>query len=440
MHNTSSNRSGGGVWSFRRRTKLSVTMASAALMLPLAACGGGDDEGSGETADTNVVTVWFNGETVPTDDFAPLEEEHGIQVEWDIRGDAILTDMLRMRDAGEELPDLVEIDSHLTPVFMGADLLDPMTELVATWEEEDPELYATIPENVWRDGTYDDEIYHFPNKSLVNALYYNIRLLEQAGVEPPPYDTYQDLLEAARGVQAEIPNLPAYFGTGGTSHDRMFLWLQGFGAPFEGSVPDLTSEQGVAMIDWLQTMYEEKIVDPEFMIGQQDEAKGAFVAGEMPFIDEGLNNGPGFMVKDFVYGEDWATAPVPVNEEDGGSHIGFPRGFSLTAGTPNPEDAALVLRYLSEPEIAAERYIELESGVVQSIPVLEETIPEKQPFFTPELMKVFRELDTQVPPSTNTNAVGEVLVSLLEEVTVTGTSDSPEEIADRYQAMLDEVE
>jgi hypothetical protein len=44
-----------------------------------------------------------------------------------------------------------------------------------------------------------------------------------------------------------------------------------------------------------------------------------------------------------------------------------------------------------------------------------------------------------LPPGTNTNAVGEVLVSLLEELTVTGTDDSPEVVADRYQADLDEL-
>ena len=418
------------------RVRLSVACV-AALVLPLAACGGGSDETS--AADPNTVTAWFNGESIPKDEFAALKEEHGITVEWDIRGDAILTDLLRMRDAGEDLPDLVEIDSQLVPAFMEAQLLEPMTEDIAKWEEEDPELYATVPPSVWEDGTYDGQIYHFPNKSLVDAMYYNIDLLERAGVEPPPYDTYPDLLVAARAVQAAIPDLPAYYGTGGTSHDRVFRWLYSFGTPFDGPVPQLTSEQGVATIDWLQTMFEEGIVDPEFMIGQQDEAKGAFVAGQLPFIDEGLNGGPGFMLDDFVYGENWATAPSPVDEANGGSEVGFPRGWSMTEGTENGYQASLVIRYLSEREIAAERYLELETGIVQSIPVLEEDIPAAQPFFTAELMERFRGLEVQVPPSTFTNAVGEVLIDLVEEVTVEGTTDSPEQIAGRYQAELDEL-
>lgn len=448
----------------RGRTPRLVMSLVAVLALLLAACGGDDGSTEPDTADTATdagatdgggddggddggasgepvtITAWFNGETVPADDFARLEEEHNVVVKWDIRGDAILTDMLRMRDAGQQLPDIVEIDSHLTPAFLEAGLIAPMDEQIQRWEEEDPELYESIPEIVWEQGTLDGSLYHYPNKSLVNALFYNIGLLEEAGVEPPPYDTWEDLLDAAREVQAALPDLPAYYGTGGTSHDRMFRWLYGFGVPFEDNIPDLTTDQGIAMITWLQTMYEEGIVDPEFMIGQQDESKGAFVAGELPFIDEGLNGGPGFMLDDFVYGEDWATAPYPVNEGDGGVYIGVPRGWSMSADTENAYEASLALRYISEPDIAAERYLELESGIVQSLPVLEDEVPEAQPFFTPELMDIFMGLEAQVPWGTNTNAVGEVLIDLVEELTVTGTSESPEEVAARYQPRLDELQ
>lgn len=424
------------------RSRLTTLVA---VIVTLGACTGGAGEddvttsgGSGD-GDSVEIVAWFNGETVPADEFAALEAQ-GIEVQWDIRGDAILTDMLRMRDAGEKLPDLVEIDSHLTPAFMEAGLIGSMSEQMATFQEEDPDLYATIPESVFRDGTYDGEIYHYPNKSLVDALFYNVAMLEEAGAEPPPYDTYWDLLDAARAVQAANPDLPAYFATGGASHDRMFRWLYAFGVPFEGNVPDLTTDEGLEMIEFLQTMYEEGITDPEFMINQQDEGKGAFVAGELPFIEEGLNGGGGFMLDDFAYGEDWLTAPYPVHEENGGQYIGVPRGWSMSADTEHPYEASLVLRYLSEPDIAAERYFDLESGVVQSITVLEgEQMAERQPFFTSELLDIFRGLEAQIPPGTNTNAVGEVIVNLVEEVTVTGTEDTPEDLAARYQEMLDDL-
>ena len=431
----------------QRWTAMRLAALAAVATLVLAACGGGEegggDDGGSESAgggENVTITAWFNGETVPSDEFAALEEQ-GITVEYDIRGDAILTDMLRMRDAGQELPDLVEIDSNLTPAFLEADLLAPMTEEIATWEEEDAELYETIPTSVWEDGTYDGELMHIPNKSLVDALYYNIKLVEDAGVDPPPYDSYDELLEAARAIQEANPDLPAYFATGGTSPDRMYRFARGFNVPFEGeeeNVPQFTTPEGVAMIDWLQTMYEEKITDPEFVVGEQDEAPGAFVAGELPFMEEGINNGGAFMLDDFVYGEDWATAPPVKNPE--GTYNGVPRGWSMAKDAANPYEASLVLRYLMSPEVAEERYLELESGVVQSIPVLEgDALKEAQPFFTDELMEIFRSLEAQIPPGTTTAAVAEVMGQLMEEVAVTGTDETPEEIAERFQPMFDEA-
>jgi ABC-type glycerol-3-phosphate transport system substrate-binding protein len=412
----------------------------AALMLILVACDGEEETEGTEDGGPVEVTVWFNGETVPSDEFAPLEEEHNLVVNFDVRGDEIFSDMIRMRDAGEQLPDIVEIDSNLVPAFMEAQLIQPMTEQVEQFEEEDPEVYETVIPSVWEDGTYDGEIYHAPVKNLYDAIYYNVDLLEEAGVEPE-FDTWIDVLEAGRQLQETHPDLPAYFGTGGTSHDRIFHWLHNFGVPFDGNVPDLTTEQGLAFIDWLQTMHDEEIVDPEFMIGQQDESLGAFARGDLPILMEGLNGGVAFMdIEGFEYGSGWLTLPMPTHEEDGGQQMGVPRGLSLAAETENPDEAALVMRYLMEPEIAEERYLELDAAPILSEPLFEsEGLAETQPYFTDELKEVFLSLPAQLPPGTNTNAVGEVLVSLLEELTVTGTDDSPEVVADRYQADLDDL-
>lgn len=422
----------------RHRTKVMALMA--ALMLVLAACNGGDEDEGGDDGGPVEVTVWFNGESIPADEFGALEEEHNVVVNYDVRGDEIFSDMLRMRDAGEQLPDIVEIDSNLVPAFMEAQLIQPMTEQVEQFEEEEPEVYETVIPKVWEDGTYDGEIYHAPIKNLYDAIYYNVDLLEEAGVEGP-FDTWFDVLEAGRQLQETHPDLPAYFGTGGTSADRMFHWLFNFGVPFDGNIPDLTSEQGLAFIDWAQTMFEEGIVDPEFMIGQQDESLGAFVRGDLPILMEGLNGGVAFMdIEGFEYGSGWLTTPMPTHEEDGGQQMGVPRGMSIAAETENPDEAGLVLRYLAGPEIAMERYLERDAAPTMSLPLYgSEELEEAQPYFTEEIQEVFLSLEAQVPPGTNTAAVGDVLITLLEELTVTGTDDSPEEVADRYQAELAEL-
>ncbi|MPZ89831.1 MAG: extracellular solute-binding protein, partial [Nitriliruptorales bacterium] len=367
----------------RPRTRM-VALA-AALMLVLAACDDADgDEEADTTGDggTAEVTVWFNGETIPTDEFASLEEEHNVVVNFDVRGDDILSDMLRMREAGEQLPDIVEIDSNTVPAFIEAGLIQPMTEQVEQFEEEDPEIYDTVFPSVWEDGTYEGEIYHAPIKNLYDAIYYNIDLLEEAGVEVP-FDSWFDVLEAGRQLRETNPDLPAYFGTGGTSHDRMFHWLTNFGVPFDGNIPDLASEQGFTFIEWAQTLFEEGIVDPGFMIGRQDESLGAFVRGELPILMEGLNGGVAFMdIEGFEYGSGWATTPMPTHEDEGGEQMGVPRGISLGSESEHADEATLVLRYLMEPEIAMERYLELDAAPIMSSPLFEsEELAESQPYF-----------------------------------------------------------
>jgi ABC-type glycerol-3-phosphate transport system substrate-binding protein len=426
----------------RGRGTIRAVALAAASMLVLAACTGGDggEEAGGQDEGGPVeVTVWFNGETIPADEFASVEDEHNLVVNYDVRGDEVLTDMLRMRDAGEQLPDLVEIDTNLVPAFIEAGLIQPMTEQVERFEEEEPDVYETVLPATWELGTFDGEIYHAANKNLYDGIYYNIDMLEEANVRVP-FDSWLDVLEGARAVQETRPNLPAYFGTGGTSHDRIFHWLTNFGVPFDGNVPDVTSEQGIAFIDWLQTMFEEKITDPTFMIGEQDESLGAFARGDLPILMEGLNGGVAFMLDDFRYGRDWATVSMPTHEQDGGQQMGVPRGLSIASETENPYEASLVARYLMSPEIAMERYLQRDAAPTMSAPLWEsEELEETQPYFTERIQDVFLSLERQLPVGTNTNAVGEILIALLEEVTVTGTNDTPEEIASRYQPQLDEL-
>ena len=263
------------------------------LMLIVAACGGdttdttaaggdtattagGDGEGlacGGPDADPVELTMWFNGETIPPDEFASLKAEHNITVNFDIRGDDILPLTLQMKEAGEPLPDVIEIDTNTVPAYIEAGTIQPMDDIVAQWEDEDPELYADVDPVTWTNGTFDGEIYHMANKGGYDIMYYNIDMVEEAGIELP-LETWHDVTDAAIILRDMFPGLSEYFGTGGGSPDRMFYWSYGFGVPYigaEGNIPQLTSPQGIEMIEWLDELFKEGLVNPTNMIGDQDE-------------------------------------------------------------------------------------------------------------------------------------------------------------------------
>jgi ABC-type glycerol-3-phosphate transport system substrate-binding protein len=343
-----------------------------------------------------------------------------------------------MRDAGEKLPDLVEIDSHLTPAFIEAGLAQPMDEWLELWEAEDPDLYATVHPEVWETGTVDGSVMHAPVKAGYDLIYYNVAMLEEAGVEPN-WETWTDVLEAARAVKEAIPGLGAYFGTGGTSHDRMFYWLTNFGVPFNDNVPDLNTPQGIAMIEWLQALGSEGLVNPGYMIGEQDESQGAFIRQDLPILQEGANGGISFMeTEGYTYGPDgWLTTAMPV---EGGEQMSVPRGWTLMSETEHPAEAMMALRYLMEPENAIPRFTVLLSSPIRSTAVMDSPeLEERMPYFTQEIRDVFTGISRQIPLGTNTTAVGDILLDLLDELTVVTTDEPAADLAARYQAELDDL-
>ena len=390
------------------------------------ACGGPD-------AEPVELTFWFNGETVPPDEFASLQEEHNITVNYDIRGDDILPLTLQMQEAGEPLPDLIEIDTNTVPAYIEAGMIQPIDDIVQQWEDEDPELYADVLPAAWADGTFDNQIYHFANKGGLDIMYYNIDQFEEAGIEVP-LETWYDVTEAAITLRDTFPDLSEYFGTGGTSPDRMFYWSYGFGVPYigaEGNVPDLTSPEGIEMIEWLRELFEEGLVNPTFMIGDQDESQGAFIRDDLPLLDEGSNGGISFEEAGFVFGTDYGTFPLPVNE--GGEPMAVPRGFSVVTDTEHKCEVGLLMRYMSEPEQVIPRFTQLLSSPIRSQALLDSPeLAERLEYWGPELQEQFAETTAQIPPGTTTLEVGTILKNLLDELTVTGTDEPAEDLAARY--------
>lgn len=427
-----------------------------ALLLVVVACGDGgseattttggsnttEDPGSpGTTADPGMddpieLTVWFARDYTFPDEFASLLADHNIKVTYDVRpGDTMLPTMLDMRDAGEKLPDLIEDDSLTTPAYIQAGLYQPMTDQVAQFEAEDPELFETVFPSVWDDGIFDGENWHAAWQSSYDVIYYNIQYLEEAGIELP-FTSWWDIYDACTAIKANHPDMSHCFGTGGTSPDMMFYWLTNFGAPFDGAVPDLTSPEGVDMIRFMQAMFEGGLMNPAYVIGEQDESQGAWVSGDGAILQDGLNAGLDYMAAPGItYGETWATTFAP--NHPGGSQMAVPRGWSMVAESEYPDEVGLVLRYIMDPVNGIPRYLQGSSTPRSSAIINSAEVVEAQPYFTDAIKEAFASVSAQIPPAANTLDVGTVLVQLREQVLVIGTDESPEDIAARFQVELD---
>ena len=420
--------------------------ALTVLVFALASCGGdGAATTTAAAADVTApaegdgpipLTVWFARDYIPEDQFQSLEQEHNLDITFDVRpGDNMRPTMLQMREAGEKLPDLIEDDNYAIPAYIQNDLLLPLTDLIAQFEEEDPELYAQLLPAVWEHGTFDGEIYQMANIANFDLIYYNVPWFEEAGVELP-FENWEDILEAARLLDATRPEGHPWLTTN-DSFDPLYHHMVNWGVPLEGAVPDLTSEQGIALIDWYQTMREEELITPDALAWGQDESRGVFVAGEGGMIEAGLNAAVDFIeTPGFDFGEDWAATPIPA--QPGGGLMAVPRGWSIVSETEHPYEASLVLRYLAAPEQAQSRLFAGSQTPLNTVVMDSPEVAEYFPHMTEDIKEKFVGETVALPAAANIGEVGPILIELRLEL-IEGTDASPEEVAEKYQAMLEEA-
>jgi len=382
------------------------------------------------------LTVWFARDYIPEDQFQSLEEEYNLDITYDVRpGDNMRPTMLQMRDAGEKLPDLIEDDNYAIPAYIQADLLLPLTDLVAQFEEEDPELFAESLPAMWEHGTFDGEIYQMANIANFDLIYYNVSWFEEAGIELP-FENWEDLLEASRQLKAARPDGTPWVTTN-DSFDPLYHHMVNWGVPLDGAVPDLTSPQGLAFIEWYQTMRSEELVNPDAVAWGQDESRGIFVTGEGGMLQDGLNSAVDYIeTPDFDFGTDWAATPMPIQPD--GSLMAVPRGFSIVSETEHPYEASLVLRYLSAAAQGQSRLFAGSQTPLNTVVMDSPEVAEYFPHMTDDIKASFVGDTVPLPAAANIGEVGPILIELRLDL-IAGTDETPAELAERYQALLDEA-
>lgn len=115
-----------------------------------------------------------------------------IQVEYQgIPGNDYRTKLLTSI-AGGTAPDIVGMDVAIMPQYMGLDALLPVDDRIT------PEMRADFGEGLWFSNTQGDHTFGIPWWSDPSAMFYNKKLLKEAGVEPP--ETWADLRNVAAAV------------------------------------------------------------------------------------------------------------------------------------------------------------------------------------------------------------------------------------------------
>jgi multiple sugar transport system substrate-binding protein len=411
----------------------------------LAACGSDDgDDQAGEDNGQVTLTFWAAREFyLPPDKFESfMAENPNIKVEWDVQdGDDILQQVNRMKNAGQKMPDIIQDDPFRFPAYYQAGLVLPLDDVMADFEQEEPELFNLLPDSAWEQGMVDGKVLGMGPWTTFDQLYVGTPWLEEAGVQLP-FDSLDAVYDAAVAMKEARPDeypfsVQAMPGSGVNS---FWMVVHAAGAEFDGAVPDLTSEGGVYAIEWWQRMRNDELINPDAVAWGEEESRIAFLSGKAGLMIDSVRAGQDFVNEpDFTYPDKWNLALLPTSRSGGGEDGRWTSAaqiYAITSDTEHPDEAGLVLRFLATTENLTNAVEEL-GGLPprQEEAMNSPEVKEAYSYMSDDLRQALLVSEAR-PSGTETGEVEAILEQMFGEL-MAGTDESAESIAEKYQGQLD---
>ncbi|PYZ95965.1 arabinose-binding protein [Alteribacter lacisalsi] len=197
----------------KKRFLLTALLGTAALV---SACGDGDEEasgtgGAGEAEETVVVgddiegatelSFWTFAEThaeffeSAAERWNEENEDNPIQLTAEVYPfDQMHNNLLLALQSGSEAADLVDIEIARFPNFLVGDIqLEPLNDLI----EDELDQFITERLDIY---AHDGQYYGAPTHLGATVVYYNMEIMEEAGVDIDTIETWDDYIEAGRQV------------------------------------------------------------------------------------------------------------------------------------------------------------------------------------------------------------------------------------------------
>lgn len=241
---------------------------------------------------------------------------------------------------GDNLPDIGMIDNPDQAAFIEMGLFYDITDFVNEWGEKDKFFEGPL-KSTMKDG----RIYGVPHNSNCLALWYDVDMLKEAGVEPPT--TWDELEEVATKLTKEGVYGLALSAVKNEEGTFQYLpWLLSSGADIE----HLDSEESIKSLSYLTDLIQNGYMSPEVINWTQGDVEKQFVTGKAAMMINGPWNIPA--VEEDAPEKNWAVAKVPKDERYssvlGGENMGIINGIS--------EDKAKAawefLKFISTAEIS----------------------------------------------------------------------------------------
>lgn len=370
--------------------------ATAAVVAGLAGCMGGDGDGNGE-GELEIAHWWTAGgeEDAIEALIEGFEEEYP---DYDVdnnptpggAGSALEADV-RNRVIDGNPPSTFQIwPGEALSLYTEEDLLEDISDNV--WDDEMEEAYLDGPLELSQDD--DGAFVAVPiNIHRLNNLFYNVEVVEDAGVDPEEIEDPEALVEALEAVEDA--------GSIGMIHQTQEPWstLQLWENALLGLDPDAyqttidgdpeSVEDEVMESLELTAAYAQYFNDDASSVAW-DEANNRIINGEAAFLHQGdWAAGQYEASEDFEFGEDWDYIPFPGTE---GLYQTVMDAFVMPTENPSPEATEAFLTYAGTTD--AQARFNVEKG---SIPPRTDVDMEEFTEFLQAQMEDFEESEDQPP-------------------------------------------
>lgn len=353
--------------------RLSAVSLAALSVFVLSACAGGgapestsEGANSGETGASSSELVMWHMESVPqrveawnalAEDYNATEPDMPVTIqvqEWD----SVYQSIAAAGQAGAQ-PDILFAIPDFATYVRNLGLGQPVTETVNELDAE----YGFIPAAT---ASYSDggEVWAVPMYGMVQLLWYNKPILEEAGVDAP--ETWSELLAAAEMLtnadRAGIA-LPAGQNLASDQVAYSFMLTGGAGNWFDedGSV-DFERPEVVESINFYNQLLQYSPEDSaNYAWGEPQAALNSGAAAMA--IEKGQYLAP-WTAESGLDSEDLGCAPIPVKDNGGasGSIYYSNAGMVLAEDVDRQAASAEFMKWLMEPENYA-RFLSAEPGL-----------------------------------------------------------------------------
>lgn len=249
--------------------------------------------------------------------------------------------------AGGNAPDVVEMPDTWMGLYGGSGQLVNLESNLASWDGTSQLTDKTLAMGRLVDGN----AYQIPYGFYLRAMFYNKKLLAEAGVDGPP-KTMADFMEASRKV-SQLPGKYGYCMRGSTGGFNGWIMMaanmNGSNKFFTDDGKSTLNEPGsVKGIQFLLDMYQKGYAPKDSVSWGFNEIVTGFYSGTCAFLDQDPD--ALISVSEHMDAEDFAVAPMPV----GPSGKSFPTigyaGWSIFKSSKNQDSSWDLVAHLSSPE------------------------------------------------------------------------------------------